>query len=275
MRLLLLLSLLLFLVFASSLTLNSSSSVVETIYYNGTVVIRTYNQSEVYLPLQNISKLQSSSTLLFRNGYVVLKNPSSVIIYESKIDGVIKVLQPYNSTICIILPYESRLLYLYPAPQASTITQNGLLNLTFYGSNLTVVFSPPPYTAHPTSTANNSNNLLIILIILLVISTISTGTLVYLFISNLRKKVPEERIEETEVVIDTNKLDDRDKVVLEAIRQGADTLAKISRMTGLPRTTAYRRVKKLVSLGYVEEIRERNKIRYIANKNVGENDSNI
>ncbi|MEM4955688.1 MAG: hypothetical protein QXN28_03335 [Metallosphaera sp.] len=34
-------------------------------------------------------------------------------------------------------------------------------------------------------------------------------------------------------------------------------------MSLLPRTTVYRRVKKLVTLGLVEEIRERGKVKYV------------
>ena len=48
---------------------------------------------------------------------------------------------------------------------------------------------------------------------------------------------------------------------------GTKTLADIVRQTGLPKSTAYRRVKKLVKLGYVEEIREEGKIRYEIKKN--------
>jgi uncharacterized membrane protein len=111
------------------------------------------------------------------------------------------------------------------------------------------------------------------LVVLLIISVTSTITLAYLLLKNFRKEKVQENLDSVEVEIDNNNLDERDKIVLEAIRQGADTLAKISKITGLPRTTAYRRVKKLISLGYVEEIRERNKIRYVANKNVGDNNN--
>ena len=272
MKLLGLVTLLSFLITLSILSTGVSSSVAETIFYNGTVIIRTYNQSVVYLPLQNITRLQASSHFILQNNKVFLANPDSVLSYQAKINGVIKISQPYNSSICIILPYQTQLLYLYPAPISSTITQSGFLNLTFYGSNITIVFSP---SASTLKYNQNANGLFTILVVLLIISVTSTITLAYLLLKNFRKEKVQENLDSVEVEIDSNNLDERDKIVLEAIRQGADTLAKISKITGLPRTTAYRRVKKLISLGYVEEIRERNKIRYVANKNVGENDNNI
>ncbi|MEJ2771749.1 MULTISPECIES: helix-turn-helix transcriptional regulator [unclassified Stygiolobus] len=53
------------------------------------------------------------------------------------------------------------------------------------------------------------------------------------------------------VQIVSEKLDDRDLLVLEAIKRGYKTLTKISNFTGIPKTTTYRRLKKLTSLGYL------------------------
>jgi phage tail protein X len=105
-KLLGLVTLLSFLITLSILSTGVSSSVAETIFYNGTVIIRTYNQSVVYLPLQNITRLQASSHFILQNNKVFLANPDSVLSYQAKINGVIKISQPYNSSICIILPYQ-------------------------------------------------------------------------------------------------------------------------------------------------------------------------
>ena len=256
--------LLLIMLFLLLFTTLSFSSVSELIYYNGTVIIHVYNQSIVYLPLENESKIQSTSPFIFKNGKIVLSNSNSVISYKARIDGVIKIVQPYNSTISIILPYNVQIYYLYPAPESSILTGN-FLNLTFYTSNVTLVFSQ-------VTVSRPNNNLLLILVVLLAISLAATATLAYMLFKNYRK---EKVTEEVEVAIDSNKLDERDKLVLDAIKRGADTLAKISKMTNLPRTTAYRRVKKLVNLGYVEEIREKNKIRYVVNKNAEDDNKKV
>jgi uncharacterized membrane protein len=65
-----------------------------------------------------------------------------------------------------------------------------------------------------------------------------------------------------DAVLDDSVLNERDKQVLDAIKSGANSLADIVKVTGLPKTTAYRRVKKLVRLGLVKEVREKGKVRY-------------
>ncbi len=72
----------------------------------------------------------------------------------------------------------------------------------------------------------------------------------------------ESEPETEEAVLDDSVLNERDKQVLDAIKSGANSLADIVRVTGLPKTTAYRRVKKLVRLGLVKEVREKGKVRY-------------
>ncbi|PVU76141.1 hypothetical protein DDW11_00050 [Sulfolobus sp. SCGC AB-777_G06] len=51
-------------------------------------------------------------------------------------------------------------------------------------------------------------------------------------------------------------MDNRDLLVMEAIKRGYKTLSEISNFTGIPKTTTYRRLKKLTSLGYLQETKE-------------------
>jgi len=67
------------------------------------------------------------------------------------------------------------------------------------------------------------------------------------------------------VQIVNEKLDDRDLLVLEAIKRGYKTLSEISNFTGIPKTTTYRRLKKLTSLGYLQETREYGRVYYDLN----------
>jgi len=83
-----------------------------------------------------------------------------------------------------------------------------------------------------------------------------------------REGVQVERVEddnEEAVSLEESELNERDKRVLEAIRAGNKTLSDIVRATGLPKTTAYRRVKKLVKLGLVREVREKGRVVYETN----------
>jgi len=91
----------------------------------------------------------------------------------------------------------------------------------------------------------------------------SDAVLVSLIIFLLRRGNVRVLKEEESVDFVPEVLDERDTIVLEAIKMGTNTLADIVRQTGLPKSTAYRRVKKLVKLGYIEEIREEGKIRYV------------
>jgi Fe2+ or Zn2+ uptake regulation protein len=52
---------------------------------------------------------------------------------------------------------------------------------------------------------------------------------------------------------------------MEAIKRGYKTLTEISNFTGIPKTTTYRRLKKLTSLGYLQETKEYGKVYYDLN----------
>ncbi|BCU70941.1 helix-turn-helix domain-containing protein [Stygiolobus caldivivus] len=66
--------------------------------------------------------------------------------------------------------------------------------------------------------------------------------------------------EEVELV--SEKLDNRDLMILEAIKRGYKTLTEISTFTGLPKSTTYRRLRKLTALGYLNEDRGYGKVFY-------------
>ncbi|WP_236752369.1 helix-turn-helix domain-containing protein [Acidianus sp. HS-5] len=55
---------------------------------------------------------------------------------------------------------------------------------------------------------------------------------------------------QTDVVV-TEGLSERDTKVLDAIKQGAKNLSEVVKVTGLPKSTAYRAVQKLMKEGYI------------------------
>jgi len=72
-----------------------------------------------------------------------------------------------------------------------------------------------------------------------------------------RKAKREEKDEE--VLISSDELDDKEKAVLEAIKNGAKTLNQVMKVTGLPKATAYRKIKSLIKKGLVKVEIEDNK----------------
>ncbi|BAB66089.1 helix-turn-helix transcriptional regulator [Sulfurisphaera tokodaii] len=105
-----------------------------------------------------------------------------------------------------------------------------------------------------------------LIILLLIADIVLISLIVYFFLRRRKEARKVESAEEENAELVTDVLDERDKLVLNALKDGSFTLAEIIRKTGLPKATAYRRLKKLVKLGYVEEVRERGKIRYVLKK---------
>lgn len=242
-----LLALLLPLVF---IVLVTHSSVYTTLYYNGTVVIHAFNQTQIYLPFPNSTPIRSNFPFKYEQDVILVSNSNFTLEYNTKLSNIIKFSEPYNITLCVILPERTQITYLSTSPTSATI-ENNILNLTFYSSNLTLIYTY--------SLPQNNSSYSLLLIVSFALSLISTSVLIYLLVNNLRKTKVEEPIL-------LSGLDERDRIVLDAISKGADSIAKISKVTGLSRATVYRRVKKLVSLGYIKEVREGNKVRYEENK---------
>ncbi|AWR97999.2 helix-turn-helix domain-containing protein [Acidianus sulfidivorans JP7] len=230
------------------------------VYYNGTVIAHA-NKGEFYLVGKNITNLIIlNSKYNISNNTVYLYNYSTIEYNAAFPKGIIKVQEPYNLSITILIPSTSDISYVSPAP-TSFVERNGLFNFTFYSSNVLILYSLPTTYTTNNNKNNESLNLLVILIIAGLILTNSVlGYVLYLF----RKMKSEDKNNKTEIIEST--LNDRDLLVLNAINSGANTLSEIIKVTKLPKTTAYRRLKKLVSLGYIQEVRKDGKIYYIAIK---------
>ena len=91
---------------------------------------------------------------------------------------------------------------------------------------------------------------------------VSNSVLAWALVSLYRSRRTQAKAEQgVEVEVDTG-LADRDREIIEAVKKGANTLSEIVRTTGLPKTTVYRRVKRLVKEGYLVERREGGKVWY-------------
>ncbi|ACP36398.1 conserved hypothetical protein [Sulfolobus islandicus L.S.2.15] len=237
-----------------------SHSSILNIYYNGTVEAElTGNVNQFVLIGHNITNLKIIGAKYNLSGNTLYLTPSNttVFIYYNAIlpRGVIQINEPYNATINIYLPLNSSINYISPQPYSFNVMSD-YYNVTFANVNSVILL----YTlsSHVTTA---QNELEIPIIIGGLIS--SDAVLVSLIIFLLRRGNVRVLKEEESVDFVPEVLDERDTIVLEAIKMGTNTLADIVRQTGLPKSTAYRRVKKLVKLGYIEEIREEGKIRYV------------
>jgi len=235
-------------------------SSILNIYYNGTVEAElTGNVNQFVLIGHNITNLKIIGAKYNLSGNTLYLTPSNttVFIYYNAIlpRGVIQINEPYNATINIYLPLNSSINYISPQPYSFNVMSD-YYNVTFANVNSVILL----YTlsSHVTTA---QNELEIPMIIGGLIS--SDAVLVSLIIFLLRRGNVRVLKEEESVDFVPEVLDERDTIVLEAIKMGTNTLADIVRQTGLPKSTAYRRVKKLVKLGYIEEIREEGKIRYV------------
>ena len=232
---------------------------VINVYYNGTVIAHIYNESEFTLVGNYAGGLHViGSKYNFTDNQLYLENGSNVTIYyQTTLKGVVKAQESYNFTLNVILPSNVSISYLSTQPYSFTVVNN-FYNISFRDVNNVLILYAESSMAMKNQTSNTEFYLILALVI---IDIILIGLLLRFLLS--RRKTNEQRAEEDVTPTVVNEvLDERDKMVLEAIKNGAKTLSEIINKTGLPKATAYRRVKKLVGLGYVEEVRERGKVYY-------------
>ncbi|BDC18170.1 winged helix-turn-helix transcriptional regulator [Acidianus sp. HS-5] len=156
--------------------------------------------------------------------------------------GIMSVSEPFKSRIIMELPYCSNISYInHPCSLLSYNKSDGKTFITFYTNCITIV-----YCVRIDSIFNNP------FLYIGILSTAGVITIIYKIMKGRSNKVE----------VQTQDIDERDKKIIEAIKVGANNLTKIAEMSSLPRTTVYRRVKKLVKLGIINEIRENGKVRY-------------
>ncbi len=266
----------------------SQSYAVITVYYNGTVYAELEGVNDFVLFGQNVTDLRvSGSAYMMENGTIILRNSTyATVTYSAYFPGnEIEVREPFNFTLRLVLPSSYSLVYSNPGP-VSVLSSTGYYVLTFSGTEVSAAYSPsPPVTSEVQSSQGGyGTTSTFYLIAALIVTNSALAYLVYKLwreIERTRKAEPvsgsaerlppvkegvqAERVEDEDeeaVSLEESELNERDKQVLEAIRAGNKTLSDIVRATGLPKTTAYRRVKKLVKLGLVREVREKGRVVY-------------
>lgn len=237
----------------------SKGYAVINVYYNGTVIAHLYNESRFNIIGNYMGGLKViGSQYNFTNDQILLSNGSNVIIeYQASFKGVISVKENYNFSLNIILPSNVTLNYISTQPSKFSTVGN-TYNISFNNvNNVLVLYSGQ---ALQPSVKTQPENFEFYLIIVLVIADLILISLLVRFLMSRREKIKGEG--DVNPTFVTEVLDERDKLVLDAIKNGATTLSDIIAKSGLPKATAYRRVKKLVGLGYIEEIRDKGKVYY-------------
>jgi len=264
----------------------SQSYAVITVYYNGTVYAELKGVNDFVLFGQNVTDLRvSGSAYAVENGTIILRNSTyATVTYSAYFPGnEIEVREPFNFTLRLVLPSSYSLVYSNPGP-VSVLSSTGYYVLTFSGTEVNAAYSPSPLVTAEVQSAQGGNGptSTFYLIAALIVTNSALAYLVYKLWREIRRTrkaepvsgsperlPPVERVEddnEEAVSLEESELNERDKQVLEAIRAGNKTLSDIVRATGLPKTTAYRRVKKLVKLGLVREVREKGRVVYETNE---------
>ncbi|MFP3162392.1 MAG: helix-turn-helix domain-containing protein [Acidianus hospitalis] len=240
MKTLLLFSLLLLIGILSSLSLTATNIII--FKYPGNVIILDCSSKVVFIPKcvthieVNVSYVNNGSCRI-----ILSRLPANIsFIYRPQ--GVIKFSEPFNSKIIIELPYCTKIEYINTPPLSFNIS-NGKIFMTFYSGNVTILYY--------INEQNRNNIIYNPFLYLSIISTVGSIMIIYKIMKGRSK-----------IEVQTQEIDERDKKIIMAIKSGADNLTKIAELSSLPRTTVYRRVKKLVSLGIINEIRENGKVRY-------------
>jgi Sugar-specific transcriptional regulator TrmB. len=224
----------------------ASAGVRATFFYNGTVLFYFPSRGWVEFP-ENFTLITPVSDVMRTGQLIAPTNFPGTLTFVTQSRGVVELQEPNVTETYVLLPLNSRITYLNPTP-TSVKEENGYLNLTFATGNVTVLYYVVP---------DQGSLVLNPYVYTTLISSSISAYMAY----RLWRRRP------TPQMTPPDQLDDRDVKILNAIKSGADSLSKISELSLLPRTTVYRRVKRLVNMGIVQEIRERGKVKYVVRDN--------
>jgi len=245
-----LLLLLLLLLIAQSITVQQGNQIVID-YSKGLVTMHLFNVSKVVLlgnGIMNLSVVGANYTIQGNVIYIKGENVS-ITYYTNFSKGVISVNETFTAYITILLPNNYKIVYL-SSPPLSYISDN-VQNITFYTNSVYLVFSE-------NVVSENSSQLLLVLTITgIALSVITLSFIAYqLLASRARTKVEEPNVKLGD------EIDERDIQIMKILKNGSFNITKLSEESNIPRTTVYRRLRRLIKLGYVIEIREKNKVTY-------------
>lgn len=215
-------------------------------------VVVVTNSPHLVLPLYPVQGITANvSYTETQQGVLELSSvPANVSFYVVPQSGYLNFSSPTPGNLYLLVPLNIGPYSVEPQPTRASI-QHGVLCMEFQDQNVSLELEPQGVVSTGEQTGGSY--------LLLVLLAVSGGSSVFLGYLTFFKFRNRDREEDLEYI---SGLDERDRLVLNAVKQGKNSLGDIMRATNLPKTTTYRRLKRLVSMGYLEELRESGKITY-------------
>nr|MEB3844599.1 winged helix-turn-helix domain-containing protein [Desulfurococcales archaeon] len=169
----------------------------------------------------------------------------------------------------VVLPGDAIPVEVTPANPRPVLV-NGTPGLLFYSKNISIkyILSPTISTGTGGSGGTNRatsqgggpgghgrNNILKTAVIALAIIVAGAGLYLYYQARKRRPSKTPGTLEKQEVQVRIG-LDDRDHLILDALKDGEKTASELMTLTGIPKTPLYRRLKKLLEAGLIEAVDE-------------------
>ncbi len=148
----------------------------------------------------------------------------------------------------LILPRNSLILNISTQDFSISIEDDGRLSLLLPKGNVTIVYTFPPASVVDDGGEAQQGGLKPDFNIVPLAILIGLVAIITLYLIGRRRGGVEVDVLEDE-------LDDRDRKILDVLKDGMKTAQEIMDLTGIPKSPLYRRLKKLESLGYIGSIK--------------------
>jgi len=166
----------------------------------------------------------------------------------------------------VVLPGDAIPVEVTPANPRPVLV-NGTPGLLFYSKNISIKYILSPSISTGTGGfggttsqgggpgGHGRNNILKTAVIALSIIVAGAGLYLYYQARKRRSSKTPGTLEKQEVQVRIG-LDDRDRLILDALKDGEKTASELMTLTGIPKTPLYRRLKKLLEAGLIEAVDE-------------------
>ncbi len=216
-----------------------------------TTHVQVVDQTSSVLIIPSNAQVVKANVSFSTRGDQVYLSSIPACIDLSYSTGSVALNENFSFYASVFIPAGSDIVYMSNEPIGFS-SNNGLYNITFQGRNFTLLYY---YNVSSVQQSSHSD----LYLEGMVVSSVASVVFMFLFLRQRRGEGRRLEISETP----PDQIDEKDKMIIDKIREGNYNLSKIAELTGIPRTTVYRRVKRLIKLGYLAEERKDGKVRYI------------
>lgn len=209
--------------------------------------VQVIDQTSHELIIPSNARVISSNVSFSSSGDSIYLSSLPAEVCLSYSGGSVGLDENFSFSASVFLPENSDIVYMSPEPIGFS-AYDGLYNITFYGRNFTLLYYYNDSSPRPDLSTFYLGGM--------VVTSITTVALLVLLFRNKVRRIEVSEVSPTE-------LDDKDKMIIDKIKEGNYNLTKIAELTGIPRTTVYRRIRRLIKLGYLVEERKDGKVRYV------------